>query len=231
MPPLQRAVWISGVSVTAISRGACDTTTACQIYLQDGSYGTIAAGARKAIKFFIASSASTHFTSIAVGDKVDAYGWGWRYNLNGQDEILVQVSAVGNLPGCMHKTGTQTTTPATATLSDLTLANYDVYGPELVKLTSISGKATASPGETFGLYPTGFDGGFGGNTDILSLSPFFLTGSLFTNPPVVPSVVNKFAGLTGVFGLFTPTVDAGAATTYLELYPRTTGGIVHIVDN
>ncbi len=219
-------VWLAGVHVTAVSRGACAAGQACQIYVQEGtSYGSLAEGARKAIKVFASGTVASGFASIAVGDRVDVLGWGWRYNVGGQSEILLQVAPT--LPGCMRKIGAATVTPIPKVpLSALTRASYDVYGPLLVQVPAISGKAAVAATETFGLYPTGFDASFpDAGANIVSLSPFFLTGARFTNPPVVPAIVNAFTAVTGVFGTFTPFVEAGAPTTYLELYPRSAADI------
>lgn len=219
-------VWLAGVHVTAVSRGGCAAGQACQIYVQEGtSYASLTEGAHKAIKVFASGAVASGFAGIAVGDRVDVLGWGWRYNLGGQSEILLQVAPT--LPGCMRKIGTATVAPiAKVPLSALTRASYEVYGPLLVQVPAISGKPTGAATETFGLYPTGFDGSFpDAGTDIVSLSPFFLPGATFTNPPVVPGSVNAFTAVTGVFGTFTPFVEAGAATTYLELYARTAADI------
>ncbi len=219
-------VWIAGAHVTAVSRGGCNANQACQIYLQEGTtYASLADGAHKALKVFVSSNASSYFTGLAVGDKVDTLGWGWRATFGGQNEILVQVAQT--LPGCMRKTGTATLTPIRGVaLSALTRASYETYGPLLVQVSTVLGRPPASATETFGLFTSGFDGSTpDGGANIVSLSPFFLPGAAFTNPPVVPSAVNAFATLTGVFGTFTPSVDGGTAITYLELYPRTIADI------
>lgn len=219
-------VWLAGVHVTGVSRGGCAAGQACQLYVQEGtSYASLADGAHKAIKVFASSAVASRFAGIAVGDRVDVLGWGWRYNLGGQSEILVQVAPT--LPGCMRKIGTAVVAPVPKVqLSALTQASYETYGPLLVQVPAISGKPTGAATETFGLYPTGFDGSFpDAGANIVSLSPFFLPGSTFTNPPVVPATVNAFSAVTGVFGTFTPSVEAGVATTYLELYARTAADI------
>lgn len=220
-------VWLSGVYVTAVSRGGCSANQACHLYVQEATtFASLAAGAHKAIKVLVSSSVASRFASVAVGDRVDLLGWGWHYNLFGQNELLVQVAQT--LPGCMNKVGSGILVPITGVqLADLTHASYDVYGPLLVKLNALSGKPTGSAGETFGLFATGFDGSFpDAGTDIVSLSPFYLQGQQFTNPPVLPGSVNAFASVTGVFGLFAPFVDAGTSASYLELYPRTTADIM-----
>lgn len=220
-------VWLSGVYVSAVSRGGCSANQACHLYVQEATtYASLAAGAHKAIKVLLSSSVASRFASVAVGDRVDLLGWGWHYNLFGQNELLVQVAQA--LPGCMNKVGSGTLVPITGVaLADLTHASYDLYGPLLVKLNALSGKPTGTAAETFGLFATGFDGSFpDAGTDIVSLSPFYLQGQQFANPPVVLGSVNAFASVTGVFGLFAPFVDAGTSARYLELYPRTPADIV-----
>lgn len=221
--------WVEGLVVTAISRGGCAANQACQLYVQKGtSYASLAAGAHQAIKVFVSAATSAHFVGIQVGDVVDVSGWGWRYSLDGQSEILLQVNAA--LPGCMKKTGTASVTPIAATLAQLTHASYETYGPLLVSLANTSGKAQASATETFGLYPTGGSGdagAFDAGAEIVSLSPFFMPNASFAGSPVTLSTVNAFASLVGVFGIFTPGApDGGSSQTYLELCPRQNADIV-----
>ncbi|MFO0565481.1 MAG: hypothetical protein U0263_07450 [Polyangiaceae bacterium] len=105
-------VWVPGVFVTAISGSACSAGTSCQIFLQqDETYATLAAGAKHGIKMRIASTVTQHFTGVKVGDKVDVMGYGWRYNLGGASEMVVQVNS--QLPGCAKKIGTGNPTPIT----------------------------------------------------------------------------------------------------------------------
>jgi hypothetical protein len=218
--------WISGAYVTAVSRGGCTAGRACQIFLQsDPGYATIAAGTHKSIKLFASAAAGTYFSGIAVGDKVDALGWAWRYTRGGQNELLLEVNV--QLPGCARKVGSATLTPIpNVLLSDLTTTGYETtYGPLFVEVPAVSGTPVAQLEETFGLYPTLDGGGFDGGGEIVSLSPFFLPGSTFTNPPLSPSK-KTFQKVTGVFGLFVPSTDAATATKYLEIYPRTMADIV-----
>ena len=217
-PVSPKETWISGVYVTAISRGACATNQACQIFLQqDQTYGTLAQGAKHGIKMFISAAASQYFTTLAVGDKVDALGYPSRYTLGGQNELLVEVNSV--MPGCAHKTGTGTLTPIPGVfLSDLSVNAYEnTVGPLLIKVDALIG-TPGLPGETFGLGTQGFDGGADAGGEIVSLSPFFLPNAAFTG--LVNGQKTKFASVTGVFGLFVPPTDA-AVQKYLEIYPRT----------
>jgi hypothetical protein len=199
---------------------------ACQIFLQaDPSYATIADAAKHAIKVFVSSAVSTHFTGVAVGDRVDALGWAWRYNLDGQHELLLQVNA--KLPGCLKTTssGNALTPIPGVLLSDLTLDRYEnTHGPLFVKVSGVSGKPDPSTTTTFGLWTTTdggfFDAGADAGADIVSLSPYFLPGGAFTG--LTAGATTRFASITGVFGLFVPT----GGPKYLELYPRTAADIV-----
>jgi hypothetical protein len=220
------ATWIAGVYVTGVSRGGCTASRACQIFVQsDAGYASIAAATHKSIKLFVSAAAATHFTTVAVGDKIDVLGSAWRYTLGGQNELLVEVNA--QLPGCARKTGSATLTPIpNVLLTDLSTTGYETtYGPLFVEVPSVSGTPVAALEETFGLYPTTDGGGFDGGGEIVSLSPFFLPSSTFTSPPLSPSK-KTFQKVTGVFGLFVPAVDSGTATKYLEIYARTMADIV-----
>ncbi len=216
------AAWLDGVFVTGVSRGGCVAGQACHFYVQaEQSFASLADGAHKAIKVFVSAKAAQHFAGVSVGDSVNVMGWGLRYTAGGQNELLVQVSSA--LPGCFQKVGTGVVTPIPVALGDLTLDNYETYGPLLVKATKLSGKASAAPDETFGLYPTSFSGTFpDGGTDIVSLSPFFLPGGAFSADVVSASKVNAFESITGVFGVFSPS----PAKTYLELCPRAPSDLV-----
>jgi hypothetical protein len=216
-----KGAWLQNVHITAISGGACKTGFACQIYVQDGSYATLAAGAHHAIKIFASGTTSKYFTSLAVGDQVDASGFAWRYTLGGQHELLLEVNVM--LPGCANKKGTAPLTPVTGvSLSDFTVDHYEnTYGPLLVNVANVSGKYLGPPTVTFGLFATGYDGGFPeGGTDIVSVSPYFLANGQFTG--LSQGATTSFQAITGIFDVFyAPATDGGAATKYLELGPRT----------
>ncbi len=226
-PSQPSEVWIAGAYVTAISHGGCTAGQACQIFLQsDVTYGSLGAGAHHAIKLFASAATANHFIGLQVGDQVNALGYAWRYNLGGQNELLVEVNA--SLPGCAHKVGTGTPTPIQGVaLTDLTLAGYEqTYGPLLVQVAGVSGTPASDLTTTFGLYPTADAGGFfEAGAELVSLSPYFLPNGVFSNPPLSASK-KTFTSVTGVFGVFLPGTDAGPVVKYLEIYPRTNADIV-----
>lgn len=246
-----QGVFVKSVHVTAISGGACKAGYACQFFVQDQSYATLAAAAHHAIKVLASGTVAKYFTSLAVGDIVDVSGFAWRFNLFGENELLIEVNTM--LQGCANKTGTGALTGVpNVALSELTVDHYEhTYGPVLVTVPSVSGKYTGPASATFGLFPTpsGDAGGFdaGAAQDIVSLSPYFLPNGQFTG--LTQGAVTKFASITGVFDVFYttgPAPDAGApdassdASTdsgkstdagtggvkYLELGPRTSADII-----
>jgi hypothetical protein len=210
--------WVNNVTISAISYNGCSTGHSCQIFLQtDATYASLADGAHKAIKMFISSATAGHFSTAQVGDTVNAMGWGWRYNIDNQNEILLEVN--DEYQGCVKKVGTLALSPIpNVTLDQLTVDAYEnTYGPLLVQVDNVRGTTTPDLTETFGLVP-GADGGFvDAGPEIVSLSPFFLANGTFV-APITKSTVEHFTSITGVFGLFVP-VDGGAK--YDELYPRT----------
>src|SRR6201999_1095356 len=106
-PTSQTETWLSGVYVTAVSNGACSANKLCTFFVQqDLSYADLQAAAHHAIKVLASAQAATHFAGIAVGDRVDLLGWAWRYNLDGQNELLLQIDAP--IPGCFKKVGSGT---------------------------------------------------------------------------------------------------------------------------
>ncbi len=215
--------WVNNVTISAISYGACSTGHACDIYLQtDATYPSLADGAHKAIKMFVSSAAAGYFSTAQVGDTVNAMGWGWRYNIDNQNEILLEVS--DEYQGCVKKVGTLALTPVTGvTLDQLTVDAYEnTIGPLLIQVDNVRGTTKPNLDETFGLVP-GADGGFfDAGPEIVSLSPFFLANGTFT-APLTSSTVERFTSITGVFGLFVP-LDGGAK--YDEIYPRTSADLV-----
>jgi hypothetical protein len=226
-PTTETETWVAGAYVTAISGTSCAAGKACQIFLQaDPSYASLGAAAKHGIKIFVSAAVAVHFTSVRVGDRVDALGWAWRYDRDAQNELLLEVNAA--LPGCAKTTSTSNAlTPVTGVaLSDLTQDLYEsTHGPIFVRVAHVSGKPDPSSTTTFGLWPT-TDGGFfdGGGADagasIVSLSPYFLPGNAFTS--LTPSVTTRFATITGVFGLFVPS----GGPKYLEIYPRAMSDVV-----
>jgi hypothetical protein len=188
---------------------------------QDLTYPSFAMAAKHGLKIFVSAATAMYFTGIAVGDKVDLLGWAWRYNLGGQNELLLEVNQI--LPGCFKKTGSGTATPALAQLTDFSVNAYEqTLAPDLVEVDGVS-RTPQNPDQTFGIYKTGVFND-GGVANVTSLSPFFLPGGVFTN--LTKGQKYNFTRVIGVFGLFVPSVEAGPATKYLELYPRTTADVV-----
>ncbi len=222
--------WVSGVVVTAISRGACSAGTACQIYVQEPTGATtLADAAHHAIKVFISAASASRFTAIHVGDRVDVAASAWRYNVSGQNELLLQVADSCSLRGCMTRTGDGVIAPVPATLSALgsVTAYESTVGPVLVRFTDVAATTDATTplqSTTGGLYVPGvaLDGG---RSEAISVSPFFMPGSRFVG--YTASQRLRFSSLTGVFGMFIPTStsDAGVAK-YLQVYPRTVDDLV-----
>lgn len=214
--------WVSGATVTAVSFGGCVAEQACQIFLQEGTGATLGAAAKHAIKLFVSKKTAARFTGIAPGDVVDVAAHAWRYDLDGQNELLLQVNDA--LRGCAKKTGTGSIAPVVATLEQLgTVSAYEsTYGPVLVVVKDVSGKPDATPTTTFGLWNTaGFDAG---TTEIVSLSPYFLPGGSFTG--LTAGAKTDFSSITGVFGLFVPAPGDAAVSKYLQLYPRAMTDVV-----
>lgn len=213
-PTQPTQVWLPGVYVTAVSKGGCQAGVACQLYVQqDLSYPDLSSGSQQAIKVFVSANAATHFTGIQVGQRVDVDAFAWRYNLMGQDELLLQVNL--QLKGCAKPVGAGDAQPVSVQLSQLMFTPYDQIGPLLVKVTTVHGKAQA-PAETFVILPKTFQDA--GPTDLVSLSPFFLPGGTF--PAFVSGMTYNFTEVTGVFGIFVPTQMP--TSEFREIYPRTT---------
>jgi hypothetical protein len=211
-PAQPTEVWVPGVYVTAVSKGGCQSGVACQIFVQqDLSYADLAAGSQQAVKLFVSANTAQHFTGVQVGQKVDVDGFAWRYNLMGEDELLVQVNL--QLRGCAKAVGAGAAQPVTTPLNPLMFTPYDQIGPLLVKVDMVTGTPQA-PTQTFGLYIKGVfvDAGV---DNVVSLSPFFLPGGAFTG---LSSVSTTFVSVTGVFGLFVP--QPNPTTRYREIYPR-----------
>ena len=206
-------VWVPGVYVTAVSKGACQSGSACLIYVQQGlSYADVAAGSQQAIKLFVSGNTAQYFTGVKVGQQVDIDAHAWRYNLMGQDELLLQVNL--QLRGCAKPVGAGDVKPAPATLNELMFTPFDQVGPLLVQAPMVTG-TPQGPTETFGLYVKGqfVDAGPG---NVVSLSPYFLPGGAFTG--LSTGVSTTFTSVTGVFGTFVPSAAPGS--TYREIYVR-----------
>lgn len=213
-PSQPTQVWVPGVHVTAVSKGGCQAGVACQIYVQQGlSYASLAAGSQQAIKLFVSANTAQYFTNIQVGQQVDVDGHAWRYTLMGQNELLLQVNL--QLRGCAKPVGAGVAQPTPATLNELMFKPYDDIGPLLVNVPMVTGKAQL-PAETFGLYVKGMFTD-AGPEDVVSLSPFFMSGGVFTG--LTNGMTTTFTSVTGVFGVFVPT--ATPTSTYREIYVRT----------
>lgn len=208
-------VWVPGAYVTAVSKGGCQQGVACQIFVQSAeTFANLGAGSQQAIKLFVSANTAVHFLGIKPGDRVDIDAFAWRYNVNMQHELLLQVALT--LKGCAKVVGTGNPTPVAVQLTDLTLSAYeDTVGPLLVTVSGVSGKPQM-PTETFGLWKTGTFSDAGPDS-IVSLSPYILATGAFTG--LQTGKVHDFTSVTGVFGLFAPTADPTAK--YKELYPRT----------
>ncbi len=216
-PSVPVQVWLPGVYVTAISKGACTAGVACEFNLQqDLTYGSLEAGAQHAIRAWISSSTSKYFTSLAVGDQVNAMAWAFRETEAGQNELILHVDTVE--PGCALKIGSGTPTPITGVqLTDIgSLDAYEqIYGPLLLEVANVTG-TPKQPDQTFGLGNTFFDGGVT-DAQIISLSPYYMPNGAFVG--LEAGVKTKFTSVSGVFNeYFNP--DA-SATKYLEIGART----------
>jgi hypothetical protein len=219
-PATPSLTWVSGAYITAISGGGCTANSACQIFLQqDETYASLAAGAQHAIRMWISATTATHFVGLAVGDQVNALGDAFRYTSDGQNELLIRVTA--NMPGCAKKVGTGNPTPITGVaLTDLTVSAYEnTTGPLLVQVSGVTGKPGPG-GQIFGIWVTGVGIGDAGPNGLVSVSPYFLSGNAFAGLPTDGQTAVNFQTVTGVFGLFTPATEAGNAPQYVVLYPR-----------
>jgi len=218
-PTTPTQVWLAGVYVTAVSKGACEAGVACEFILQqDLTYGSLEAGAQHAIRAWITSTTSTHFTSLAVGQQVNAMAWAFRESEGGQNELILHVDDVE--PGCALAVGSGTPTPIQGVaLSDIgSLAAYEqIYGPLLLEVANVTG-TPKQPDQTFGLGDTFYDGG-ASDAQIISLSPYYMDGGVFVG--LDAGVKTKFSSVSGVFNeYFNP--DA-SAVKYLEIGARGAG--------
>ena len=216
-PAAPTEVWSPGLFVTGVSKGGCQAGTACQIFVQQKEdMVTLAGAAQQSLKMFISANTAFHFLGIKVGDKVDVDAHAWRYNVNGENELLLQVSLA--LPGCAKVVGSGLPVPVKATLSDFSVAAYeDTLGPVLVTVDAVSG-TPQMPAQTFAILNT--KGGFSdaGVATLTSLSPYFMPGGVFTGYAAMNTgSKHDFASVTGVFGIFIPT---GSMSKYEEVYPR-----------
>lgn len=210
-------VWSPGLFVTGVSKGGCTAGVACQIFVQQAENLIDLAGAtQQSLKMFISANTAFHFLGIKVGDKVDVDAHAWRYNVNSENELLLQVSLA--LPGCAKVVGSGKPVPVKAILKDFSISAYeDTLGPVLVKVDLVSGKPQL-PAETFGLFNTTGPFDDGGVASVTSLSPYFMPGGAFTGFLAAnQGKTHDFGSVTGVFGIFIPT---GSMVKYEEIYPR-----------
>jgi hypothetical protein len=216
-PSTPTQVWLPGVYVTALSKGACTAGAACEFIIQqDLTYASLEAGAQHAIRAWISSSTAKYFTSLAVGDQVNMLAWAFRESEGGQNELILHVELLE--PGCALKIGSGTPTPITGVqLSELgSLDAYEqIYGPLLLEVANVTG-TPKQPDQTFGLGNTFFDGGVT-DAQIVSYSPYYMQNGIFVG--LDAGVKTKFSSVSGVFNeYFNP--DA-SATKYLEIGART----------
>jgi hypothetical protein len=216
-PAAPTEVWSPGLYVTGVSKGGCTNGVACQIFVQQQEdFGTLAGATQQSLKMFISANTAFHFLGIKVGDKVDVDAHAWRYNVSGENELLLQVSLA--LPGCAKVVGSGNPVPVKAKLSDFSVSAYeDTLGPVLVTVDAVSG-TPQMPAQTFGLHNTKGPFDDAGVTTVTSLSPYFMPGGAFTGS-IAASVGAQlsFVSVTGVFGIFIPT---GSMSKYEEIYPR-----------
>jgi hypothetical protein len=210
-------VWVPNVIVTSISYGACSPNYACQLSLQqDETYASLGAAAHQAIKLYVSANTAFHFTGIGVGDRVDVYANAVRSDYNGGNELELLVNTM--YPGCAKKVGSANPVPVPGVLlSDLTVNAFEyTIGPVLVQVQNVTGKP-ALPAETFGLWPTGqwVDAGI---EEMVSLSPYCISGGQFSG--LTQGVNTNFDYVQGVFEIFIPDHDGGAATKYKEICAR-----------
>ncbi|MCC6527913.1 MAG: hypothetical protein IT373_35030 [Polyangiaceae bacterium] len=218
-PATPTEVWVNDAIVTAVSRDGCVPGQACQIFLQaDSTYASLAAGAHHGIKLFVSGPTAQYFTGVQVDDVVDVLAHAWRFNLDTQNELLLQVNS--QLRGCAKTVGNLAAQPITGvTLAELTVQAYEQdIGPLLIQVDTVSG-TPGLPLETFGLWETGqFNDA--GISEVVSLSPFFLPNAVFTG---LGNGQIAFASVTGVFGLFVP---PPAGPKFKEIYPRSMADVV-----
>lgn len=224
-PSTATEVWVAGAYVAAVSGGGCTAGSSCQLFIQaDPSYPNLTQAAKNGVNVRVSGTVSTHFTGIVPGDRVNVRGWAVRSTFGGGNELVIQVNA--SLPGCIKKIGTGNLTPLAVQLSDLTVNAYETtHGPMLVSVSNVTGKPAGST-EIFGIWATGVGIGDAGPAGIPNVSPYFLSGGAFTGLPTTGQTPVDFTSVTGVFAVYVPFTDGGAATKYVVLYPRTMAEIV-----
>ncbi|HVY44469.1 MAG TPA: hypothetical protein VHB21_01270, partial [Minicystis sp.] len=223
MPPEE--AWLPGVYVTAVSQNGCTAGTACQIFLQqDLGYATLGEAEKHSIKIFASKNTSMYFTGIHVGDQLNVYGHAWRYDVDGQNELLIQVAQ--HLTGCakvVSQNNAITPVPLT-TLASVVSEDYEAVGPLFVKVVPVSAQHVHGkpkmPDQTFAIFDSSIMADAGPDM-LISLSPFFMTGAVFANLPTNGMTSTQFDQVTGVYGLFVPPMQTPPVTKYKEIYVRT----------
>lgn len=214
-PAAATEVWVPGVFVTAVSGGACEAGTTCQLFVQqEETFATIAEGSQQALRVLVAANASEHFTGIGVADQVDLRAYVYRHTEGGENELFFHVSQA--LPGCAKVVGSgQLAAVPGLDLADLTVELYETtMGPLFIRLETVSGKPKL-PDETFGLWES-FMPGMGPIEEVTSMSPFFLPNGQFEG--FTQDVIHNYSHVDGVFGIFAP--QAEPLIKYEEIYIR-----------
>jgi hypothetical protein len=198
-PAAATAVWLPGVYVTGVARGACKASNAdCGLFVQQAeTYASFDEGAKQAIRVQAFGAAVSELVGLAVGDQIDLYGSAWRH---ASGELYFELSST--TPGCAQKVGTGAPIGIPGvTLEDLTLDAYEkTHGPLLVTLNAVSGKPK-EPTQIFPLWKS-FQISDGGIEEVVNLSPYYLPNSAFVG--LTQDVIVNFTSVQAVFGLFVP---------------------------
>lgn len=226
-PGAYSPVWLEGLTVTAVSFGACNPTGnfQCILFLQTKpKFGSLSEGKHQGIKLFVSEKASPKFVGLGVGDVVNVYGNAVRYTQFGQNELRIHVDL--EHPGCAKAVGTATPEPIKGVaLEDMTIDNYEnAIGPLLVQVDSLKGRPTPDPTETFALFKSEQEGGFDAGLDLTEvLTPYYLPSGKFLN--LTADKWTTFPSITGVYSVFVIS-DGGQFTKYRTLGPRLQSEIV-----
>lgn len=227
-PKDYKPVWLEGLTVTAISFGACNAGTnfQCLVFLQtQPNFKTLTEGKHQGIKLFVSAKASPYFSKLGVGDVVNLYGNAIRYTAFGNNELRVHVDL--EHPGCFKKVGSAEPTPIQGVaLDDLTIDNYEnEIGPLLVQVDTVKGRPLQDPSKTFALFESEVDGGsYDAGLELTQvLTPYYLPGSKFQG--LTPDIWTQFSSIAGVYSVFVVS-DNGQNLKYRMLGPRIHSEIV-----
>jgi hypothetical protein len=219
-PSVETPVWVPDVLVTGVSYGGCSASYSCQLFLQqDPAYDTLALAARKAIKLFVSANTAYRFTGIAVGDRLDVYANAVRSTYGGANELQLLVNTM--YPGCANvlSSNNSLTPVPNVLLTDLTVEAYEVtIGPVLVQIQDLTGRPEFLD-HTFGLWTTSGPWVEAGIEEVVSVSPYCISGGTFSGL-TLGDVDNNFDYVQGVFELFIPATDAALPTKYKEICAR-----------